>query len=200
MLKNVSALVFSVLFACDSTSSMGLHPREFWLCNHPLPGAATIQLDYIAKSGTYSDSGDSVATCGDESDCISYPLFLAVPPRLPTGNETVRWSVAGHEFAITRDATSRSKYQIAVTPGHSGRSGVPLFASLHYVYDVNEGVIFFHSDGEADNWVRCRGRLTFGDLRELRQRLVPDFQYNPRTRPNVPPMSLETNTSIQAPH
>lgn len=206
MLKNGMMLIVAAFVACDASgqTDQGQLPDQFWLCNHPLPRSATIEVDYRHAMGLDWDYRTHIMTCGDASDCISFPVVLGVPPRVPGRGETVRWSITSHTFSMSRLADSSEDYEIRVSSGPSQRSGAASGDTLYYTYNLHDGVRTLRREGSADIWTRCRGRLTFEDLHRLRPYLVPEFRHNPNLSPlwrhdDNDTAPLDTNISVAVP-
>jgi hypothetical protein len=142
---------------------------QFHLCD--APGMAVIRIDYARLYGVNDDVGRiPLSTCGEGTEaCISYPIRIAAPPRLPkTAGEDVRWSVGDHDFRIARRGTSDDYLVEAVLFRRSG-SGREFVERHFYEYREGEGVTRYRSEGGATS-SRCGGRMTFDDLRALAAR------------------------------
>jgi len=199
MLKRSVILLMAGSVGCGPAErvAQGALPDVFWLCDRPLPHSLTIELDYHNLRAQYWDVGGDINTCGDASDCISFPIVFSVPPRLPETDETIRWSIAGHSFSMTRVAGSQEDYAIAVTGDRRRGGGAFRGENIQIRYDVRRGITSYRSEGDERMWSTCRGRLTFEDLRRLRPLLVPEFRHNPDMRPG-PPGNIDDNFQLDA--
>jgi hypothetical protein len=141
--------------------------------------------------------GGDVLTCGDTADCISFPIVFSAPPRLPESNETIRWSIAGHDFSMSRLANSQEDYDIAITGDRRRGGGAFRGENILVRYNIQRGITSYRGEGDQKTWSTCRGRLTFEDLRRLRPRLVPEFRHNPDIR-RGPPDDFDDNFQLDA--
>ena len=176
MLRNRASLLLAALAACSSATQnhQGPLPARFSLCQHAYGSTGFLELDYVGATGLDRDYRGPILTCGDASDCISFPFAFAAPPRLPGQGETIRWSISGHDFAMTRLAGSPDNFQIRVIGDPRRGGGATRWENLYYTYNLHEGVTAYRDQEEPVIWARCAGRLTFEDLHRLRARLVPE--------------------------
>jgi hypothetical protein len=188
MLKRSAILLMVGAVACGPASHVaeGALPDIFVLCDRPLPHALTIELNYRNLTARYWDMGGDVLTCGDTSNCISFPIVFSIPPRLPETNEIVSWSIVGHRFSMTRLPDSPDDYEIAVTGNPRQGGGAFRGEDMRIRYNTRRGIMSYRDVGDQKIWSTCRGRLTFEDLRRLRPQLVPEFRHNPDLRPGQP--------------
>jgi hypothetical protein len=148
----------------------------FRLCNRSPGGVGGIGLDYRALRGNIYDYDSPVMTCATASACISFPLLLSVPPRLPEPGEVLRWRDGGHLFSIRTSAAGT--YEIDVVEGpHGPRASVS--RRYRYGYDVHRGITSYRAESGTSEQRLCGGHLTFEDLQRLRRRLVPDERHDP---------------------
>jgi hypothetical protein len=160
--------------SCDA-GSRPLPQDDFYFCNIDPTASETIGISYRNLRGSVTDQGRALSRCKDpKAVCIEYPLALSTPPRMPRGLEVVRWSAADNKFLIRALAGSKSTYVIEVENFRRGRGGqLGLHAREFYTYREDEGFTSRRLEGApaGELWVRCEGRLTFGDLRALNDRL-----------------------------
>lgn len=145
---------------------------DFRLCNSNAADGSTIEISYGNLMGLAVDYGTNIRPCNGGPDaCIKWPLLIAAPDRMPSSSDDeVRWSVGDYRFRFRQAGSSPATYRLEAD--EIGPTGI---AEEHhsYLYDEEAGFIAFETRGVPHSWTRCAGRLTFDDLRELRERLRP---------------------------
>jgi hypothetical protein len=159
-------------------------PNVFRLCNANPNNNFSIGVRYGEWMGNIEDVATNIAACGDaNSGCIKYPFVISVPPRLPRGtHDQVRWSVEDWQFSIRQVPDPPNTYTIRAEPLHASRESR---RGTVIQYDRRLGVMRLEQESLRETWVRCEGRMTFDDLRELRRRCVP-IEMPDGTRPCRP--------------
>ncbi len=169
LIKYLRAFALVALSACASPAPTQTR-EDFVLCNQTPGNSFRIAVEYEELIGIYEDYGRDVGACGEAaSGCIDFPILLSVPPRLPSRpGEEVRWTVAKYRFAIRSGSGAGNEYLIEAEKIKPNGTSL---GKEFYDYDSSEGVTRYWAEGSPARWLRCGGRLTFDDLRLLRQRL-----------------------------
>ncbi len=175
------ATLAAVVAACGSPPPGATEPMRdevFHLCDRSPGGHGGIGLDYGRLRGNLYDYGSPIMTCGTSSACISFPLLLSAPPRLPEPGQTLQWREGGHLFSIQNTDGAGGGYRIDVVEGPHGPRASPT-RRYQYDYSVQHGIMSYRAEGGGRELRLCNGRLTFEDLRRLRPYLVPASRHDP---------------------
>jgi len=175
----------AILVACDAPEAPEAGGRTeglFRLCNDESASNSVIEIDLASMQAHAFDVRTSARLCAEQGlACISYPMLLAAPPRMPRDeSEVVRWTADGGHFAIRRVGEGPARYAItlSVTGEVPGRGRVT--QRSWYDYHSVEGVTAAGFEGDPGIWRRCSGRLTFADLALLVSRLRKIQESRPR--------------------
>ena len=175
MLKIIHSAVSAVaLAACMSQGAPAPVREAFGLCETTPGGLGDdVVLDFNSREGQSGDVGMPIQSCGgDGPACISAPITLSAPPRLPqNAGDVVRWRVGQHRFELSMPSSTPGTYRMVVRSPPPpilrprGRDTI-----YEFTYDAREGVTAMSIPGESARWTRCSGRLTFEDLGTLNVR------------------------------
>ena len=161
--KHALAVIALGAHACTSHNSAS-HSGTFTLCSDNPAYKSAITVDFGTLKGSADDYTAPLANCGSKAACISFPIVLSVPPKLPTENAaTIRWSIGGKHFSVQSLPGSNDAYMINAQEFDT--NGDPAGPLGTYTYSSDFGVMTLRIAGIPHGWVRCRGRLTFDDLR-----------------------------------
>jgi hypothetical protein len=171
------AILAALMLAQACSAERSAAPRdEFRLCSDDPRMRHVIGIDFAALMGRSSDNSFPVSRCADpEPPCIDFPLLISAPPRPPSGPmDEVKWRNGNLRFALRllTGSASNEDYVLEILmfePRPGGREAAVGRWLSHYRTD--EGLLSFRTLTEPDSWVRCGGRLTFDDVRELTKQL-----------------------------
>lgn len=171
------AILAALLLTQACSSERGGTPRsEFRLCSDDPRMRHIIAIDFAVLMGRSSDTVRPISRCADaDAPCIDSPIPFSAPPRLPDGpRDAVRWRNGnlGFTLQLLPGSTSEDDYVLEILMLEArpdGRTAAVGRWLSHYRTD--EGLLSFRTLTEPDAWMRCGGRLTFDDVRDLAERL-----------------------------
>lgn len=169
MLRIGRLIVAIALTACADHASSRPSVR---LCNDDPNNSFTIEIRYDEDRGrflgTFEDIGRFVEFCEPGAPCISFPVILGAPPRLPrVGEGPLRWRTGRYDFAISALNEAPGLYLIEAVEPIVSDTGRRLRQRYEVRYSATAGILSWRADGVAAGWHRCAGRLTFEDIRRL---------------------------------